>query len=354
MSNVRNIAVFITFVVLERCMTGGRILGLMLMSASLIASVAHAKATGWKISEASAGVTITRDGQARPGSRGTNLETGDAVSTGKSARAVIVNGEQYAVIAPNSRLEISQPSAGGSFVQFFERLGNVVFSVKKKTKPHFGVKTPYLAAVVKGTTFSVTVDASGASVQVVEGVVEVSTLDGGARDLVLPGNIASVGGSDLGQLTVRGTETKIIKSPSVPTATFSEAGQTENEAASMEDEGRAASVSVDTEISEQGGAVVSTSTTTGATSLVINFAVVEAPKSLEAITDGMVSGSTGTEIAIASSGVTPADRGNAEEQVSGNGGGDGNGNGGGNGNGNGGGNGNGNGGGPGNGSGGGN
>ena len=140
-------------------MTGGRILGLMLMSASLIASVAHAKATGWKISEASAGVTITRDGQARPGSRGTNLETGDAVSTGKSARAVIVNGEQYAVIAPNSRLEISQPSAGGSFVQFFERLGNVVFSVKKKTKPHFGVKTPYLAAVVKGTTFSVTVDA---------------------------------------------------------------------------------------------------------------------------------------------------------------------------------------------------
>src|SRR3546814_14786860 len=63
----------------------------------------------------------------------------------------------------------------------------IVFSIKKKLTPHFGVQTPYLAAVVKGTTFSVTVDGTGASVQVVEGAVEVSTLDGGARDLILPG-----------------------------------------------------------------------------------------------------------------------------------------------------------------------
>src|SRR3546814_1605096 len=65
-----------------------------------------------------------------------------------------------------------------------ESAGNIVFSIKKKLTPHFGVQTPYLAAVVKGTTFSVTVDGTGASVQVVEGAVEVSTLDGGARDLI--------------------------------------------------------------------------------------------------------------------------------------------------------------------------
>ncbi len=324
----------------------------MLMSASLIASAAHAKATGWKISEASAGVTVTRDGHAKTGSRGGSLESGDVISTGRNARAVIVNGEQYAVIAPNSRLEIAAPSEGGSFVQFFERLGNVVFSVKKKTKPHFGVKTPYLAAVVKGTTFSVTVDASGASVQVVEGVVEVSTLDGGARDLVLPGNVALVGARDLGQLTVRGAETKIIRSPAVPAASLSKSGQSENAVASGEGVGRTASASVDIEIPELAKRGGGPSSSPATTPVVINFAVVEAPMSLAAITDGMVSGSTGAEIAVASSGVTPADLGKAADN--GNGGGNGNGNGGGNGNGNGGGNDNGNGGGNGNGNGGGN
>src|SRR3546814_7909473 len=79
--------------------------------------------------------------------------------------------------------------------------------------PHFGVQTPYLAAVVKGTTFSVTVDGTGASVQVVEGAVEVSTLDGGARDLILPGAIATVGATDHSVLKVQGETTKSIKSP---------------------------------------------------------------------------------------------------------------------------------------------
>jgi ferric-dicitrate binding protein FerR (iron transport regulator) len=39
---------------------------------------------------------------------------------------------------------------------------------------------------VKGTTFSVTVSPTGASVQVIEGAVEVATNDGGARQLVEP------------------------------------------------------------------------------------------------------------------------------------------------------------------------
>ena len=328
-------------------MAVGRYFGLVLMTASLIASAAHAKATGWKISEASAGVTVSRDGQTRPGGRGAYLENGDVISTGKNARAVIVNGEQYAVIAPGSRLEITQPSAKGGFVQFFERLGNVVFSVTKKTKPHFGVKTPYLAAVVKGTTFSVTVDASGASVQVVEGLVEVSTLDGGARDLLSPGNIAMVAVSDLGQLTVRGVETKIIKSPGVPTLIVPDPGSSANGATPAKGDSQASSASVTAEIVEQAHGNGGASASADAMPLVIGFAVDEAPKALAEIADGMVSGSTGVEIAIAASGLTPADLGHAGDNGNGNNGGNGGGNdgGNGNGNGNGGGNGNGNGGG---------
>src|SRR3712207_1931248 len=56
----------------------------------------------------------------------------------------------------------------------------------------------------------------GGSVQVTEGAVEVSTLDGGASDLVRPGDIAQVGASDLYRLTVEGGESKVIRSERAP------------------------------------------------------------------------------------------------------------------------------------------
>src|SRR3546814_6588562 len=81
--------------------------------------------------------------------------------TGPNARAVLVRGEEYAIVAPNTRLEIADPAKSGGLWQIVESAGNIVFSIKKKLTPHFGVQTPYLAAVVKGTTFSVTVDGTG-------------------------------------------------------------------------------------------------------------------------------------------------------------------------------------------------
>src|SRR3546814_18046403 len=68
------------------------------------------------------------------------------------------------------------------------------------------------------TTLFRSVDGTGASVQVVEGAVEVSTLDGGARDLILPGAIATVGATDHSVLKVQGETTKSIKSPNAPPA----------------------------------------------------------------------------------------------------------------------------------------
>src|SRR3546814_7530531 len=77
------------------------------------------------------------------------------VITGPNARAVLVRGEEYAIVAPNTRLEIADPAKSGGLWQIVESAGNIVFSIKKKLTQHFGVQTPYLAAVVKGTTFSV-------------------------------------------------------------------------------------------------------------------------------------------------------------------------------------------------------
>ena len=161
---------------------------------------------------------------------------------------------------------IANAAPSGGLMQIFEQLGNVVFSVKKNKAPHFGVSTPYLAAVVKGTTFSVTVDASGASVQVVEGAVEVATNDGGARDLVLPGSIAQVGARDLGQLTIQGHDLKVLRSPN---------------AAPRVEQPRSPAV-----VAPQAS--------------VISAVIEEAPHSFASTSDGLVSGSTQPEVALAS------------------------------------------------------
>ena len=182
-----------------------------LLLATAISGPAFAAAPTWVVSETSAGVTILHAGGARPATRGLHVEAGDIISTGANARAVIVRGDQYAVVAPGTRLEVAG-SDGPGLVQFFEKAGNVVFSIKKSSTPHFGVQTPYLAAVVKGTTFSVTVEDTGAAVQVVEGAVEVATVDGGAKQMVTPGAIATVDANDLRRLVLQGATTKVIRS----------------------------------------------------------------------------------------------------------------------------------------------
>ena len=184
----------------------------------MTSSAAIGAVPGWTISETSGPVLIAAPGVSRAAQRGGMLAIGDVVSTGRGGRAVLVRGDEYLVVAPNTRITVADPAASGGLTQIVEQVGNVIYKIRKMTMPHFAVQTPFLAAVVKGTTFSVTVTASGATVQVVEGRVEVATRDGGASYLVLPGDIGSVTAARPGQLRVEGRESRTIESSASPTA----------------------------------------------------------------------------------------------------------------------------------------
>lgn len=183
---------------------------LMLMSGTALA------AQEWKVSEVSGTVRLTENGKSRPASRGALLSSGAMITTGPAARAVIVRGEEFVVISPSTQIRVPAAVAPNKIFQLIEDFGTAIFKITKKSTPHFGVQTPYLAAVVKGTTFTVTVGEQGGSVQVTEGAVEVSTLDGGAADLVTPGTIAQVGASDLYRLTLEGALNKEHRSVNGP------------------------------------------------------------------------------------------------------------------------------------------
>ena len=188
----------------------------------LICSSAMAATPSWKVSEVAGDVRLIDKGTARPATRGALLASGAAIATGPTGKAVVVRGGEYIVISPRSRLRLPEPAeAQGGIIQFIGELGTAVFKITKKSTPHFGVKTPYLAAVVKGTTFSVTSGPVGGSVQVTEGAVEVSTLDGGASKLVRPGEIASIRASDLHTLTLNGSAQEVIHSTNAAAANAS-------------------------------------------------------------------------------------------------------------------------------------
>ncbi|MEO9468684.1 FecR family protein [Parasphingorhabdus sp.] len=232
----------------------------------LTASPVLAETPKWKISESNGTVNVLRSGVSKIAISGGSLQAGDIVSTAGKSRAVLVRGQEYVVVSPNSRVRISAPKQSGGIMQFFQEIGNAVFRIDKKATPHFGVETPYLAAVVKGTTFSVTVTDTGSAVQVTEGAVQVSTPDGGATQLLSPGMIGMVSNDQRFKLVITGAESRTIISSNAPA----------NGKAPLTGEDSATPTEIATESSDG----------------VITAPIADTPVSLSDLTGGLVTGGT--------------------------------------------------------------
>lgn len=80
--------------------------------------------------------------------------------------------------------------------RILQDLGTLMFKVDKKHKPHFRVETPVIAAVVKGTTFTVTAGPDTHTVHVAEGLVEVTSLKSDESVYVPAGETVRVSTAD--------------------------------------------------------------------------------------------------------------------------------------------------------------
>lgn len=267
-----------------------------------LAMPALANTPAWMVSEASGQVSVLRAGVSRIALRGGAVAAGDFVVTGKSGRAVLTRGEEYVVVAPGSKIQIADPKQSGGFTQIIENFGNVIFKIKKKATPHFAVQTPWLAAVVKGTTFSVTVTEKGASVQVVEGRVQVESRDGGATHLTLPGEIATIRGDQPYRLTVQGGATPLtINSPNVP------ADDVRNNPAPMDEPGETKPSNINSEVTDtpsvaspfdgrSGGFDGPTSGAISVFETAILAPISEGPVALETVSGGLVTGDSSLSV----------------------------------------------------------
>jgi collagen type III alpha len=157
------------------------------------AAAAGSPSDNWVVTQLSGDARVLHPGaQAASLKINNRLAPGDTLLTGPTGRATLIHGDDYIIVAPHSEMRIpSTPQASG-FTRVIQNLGTLLFKVQHTGIPHFAVDTPMLAAVVKGTTFTVVVDQHRSAVQVIQGVVQVNAIDGGMMRMVEGGRTVFV------------------------------------------------------------------------------------------------------------------------------------------------------------------
>lgn len=184
------------------------------MPRAMIAIVAWSLASGafaaesetWSVSKSSGDVWITTD-RADPVSLKQEdvIKPGDTIRTGRNGRVLLVRGEETILIAPNSVIGLPTDKKDGLSTTILQQAGSILLEVEKRNVKHFEVETPYLAAVVKGTQFAVTVSADSTRVEVNRGQVEVSDFKSGQIAQVMPGQAATAFSHGKAGLSLSGT-----------------------------------------------------------------------------------------------------------------------------------------------------
>jgi hypothetical protein len=151
-------------------------------------------AQDWTVSKTTKQVSYTLDKKTWEAVEvGTVVPSKAWMSTGPRGRATLMRGEESISLSPNTLAAvITSVGLSSRKTEVVQQKGEIALNIEKRSRPHTYVHTPFLAAVVKGTTFTVTVTAQAASVSVDEGLVQVSSFTGGQSTNVGPGQQVTV------------------------------------------------------------------------------------------------------------------------------------------------------------------
>lgn len=108
-------------------------------------SIAMAQESGWRISEADGQISVIRDGKALYGAEGTALQIGDVVQASKGGRAVLVRGDDVAILSPNGQIRIVKQAKKGAVAHAMDFIEDLFETKDEDTRYR-----PVQAAVVKG------------------------------------------------------------------------------------------------------------------------------------------------------------------------------------------------------------
>ena len=164
------------------------------------------------------------------------------ISTGPRGRLQLVRGAESIAFQPNTLASIiTRGSTANRETEVVQQVGEISLEIEKRQKPHTTVQTPFLAAVVKGTRFTVQVGKRDAAVAVDRGLVQVTSFRSGERSELSAGQGARV---DAKGMTVAGISQKPAitrvapSSPQVPAVGSVKSGTAKSDKASSTSNGK--------------------------------------------------------------------------------------------------------------------
>jgi hypothetical protein len=178
---------------------------------ALAVTTAAAFADDWTVTRLRGTVQQLVGGQWQPLARGDVVPDERSVFTRSNGYATLVRGNEAIELGPNTKIEIYDQGGRKPFTTILQHAGTLTVEAEVRNVQHFAVKTAYLAAVVKGTRFTVTARSSGGSVEVLRGQVSVENKQAGETVMVLAGQKAAVSRS--GTMKVTGKPKAGTKAP---------------------------------------------------------------------------------------------------------------------------------------------
>lgn len=178
-------------------------------------SGAGASADDWTADKLRGQVLQLIDNQWQPLSRGMVVPDSRVIRTLGSGRVTFTRGNETVDVGPDTQIQIYDKGGRKPFTTVKQYFGSVSVEAEVEQVQHFAVQTPYLAAVVKGTRFTVTSGRTGASVDVRRGHVAVEDKQDKTHVTLSVGQSASIDPAAGGELEVKGSG----KLPVVLTAT---------------------------------------------------------------------------------------------------------------------------------------
>lgn len=196
-----------------------RLVSLLITSALLASVSTSVLAAEWTADRLRGSVSILEGGRWVPLSRGDIVADRGKVRTEADGRAELVRGKERVSLAANTLIELRD---GGSqlMTSVIQSSGSVTVDAERRNVQHFSVQTPVLAAVVKGTKFTVTYNGGEASVSVDRGEVQVQDSVHEVVADIVPGQTASASKAEAMEVTGRGSEriVYLIEGEFVPAA----------------------------------------------------------------------------------------------------------------------------------------
>ena len=147
-------------------------LGTTVFTSLLLATVSPASAEDWIADRLRGQVEIFADGDWTPLVRGDSIQDAAKIRTASAGRVEFHRGEETISLGGNTEIVLNQVETQ-RMTRIVQVWGTVTIEAEKRNVQHFSVQTPVMAAIVKGTQFTVTYRNGLTKVDVEEGIVEV-------------------------------------------------------------------------------------------------------------------------------------------------------------------------------------